>query len=178
MRKVSCKICNKKLGLGPIILKILSCIYSTYILYAQNYNPITLPFNLHLDFWKWRSWEIKVLFKPQKNFRSCKPGFFFSLSPGFFSGLWYKSSFFLGGDLEKKSRFAGPEIFLRFEADLDFSRPWFSEIKVQIKKYVLCFRNSFVNTHFASCCITWFHLTCLTQNFGSHNLFPQNQKQR
>ena len=23
----------------------------------------------------------------------------------------------------KKSRFAGPEIFLRFEADLDFSRP-------------------------------------------------------
>ena len=22
------------------------------------------PFNLHLDFWKWRSWEIKVCFKP------------------------------------------------------------------------------------------------------------------
>ena len=35
----------------------------------------------------------------------------------------YKSSFFLGGDLEKKSRFAGPEIFLRFEASLDFSKP-------------------------------------------------------
>ena len=30
--------------------------------------------------------------------------------------LWYKSSFFF------KSRFAGPENFLRFEADLDFSR--------------------------------------------------------
>ena len=45
------------------------------------------PFNLHLDFWKSRSWEIKVLVKPQKNFRSCKPGFFFSLSPGFFSSL-------------------------------------------------------------------------------------------
>jgi hypothetical protein len=29
-------------------------------------------------------------------------------------------AFFLGGDLEKKSRFAGPEIFLRFETDLDF----------------------------------------------------------
>ena len=27
--------------------------------------------------------------------------FFFSLSPGFFSGLWYKSSFFLGGNLKK-----------------------------------------------------------------------------
>ena len=27
--------------------------------------------------------------------------------------------------------------FLRFEADLDFSRPWFSEIKVQIKRPIL-----------------------------------------
>ena len=34
----------------------------------------------------------------------------------------------------KKSRFAGPDIFLRFETDLNFSRPWFSEIKVQIKR--------------------------------------------
>ena len=34
----------------------------------------------------------------------------------------------------KKSRFAGPKIFLRFEADLNFSRPGFSEIKVQIKR--------------------------------------------
>ena len=34
---------------------------------------------------------------------------------------------------EKKIRCAGPEFFLRFEVDLNFSRPWFSEIKVQIK---------------------------------------------
>ena len=34
----------------------------------------------------------------------------------------------------KKSRCKGPEIFLRFETDLNFSRPWFSEIKVQIKR--------------------------------------------
>ena len=34
---------------------------------------------------------------------------------------------------EKKFRCAGPEIFLRFETDLNFSRPWFLEIKVQIK---------------------------------------------
>ena len=34
----------------------------------------------------------------------------------------------------KKSRFPGPEIFLRSETDLDFSRPRFSEIKVQIKR--------------------------------------------
>ena len=34
---------------------------------------------------------------------------------------------------EKKFRCPGPEIFLRFETDLNFSRPWFSEIKVQIK---------------------------------------------
>ena len=38
-------------------------------------------------------------------------------------------AFFLSGDLEKKSRFAGPEIFLRCEADLDFSKPWFFRIQ-------------------------------------------------
>ena len=27
-----------------------------------------------------------------------------------------------GADLEKKSRFAGPEIFLKFESELDFSK--------------------------------------------------------
>ena len=60
--------------------------------------------------------------------------FFFSLSPWFFSGLWYESSFFSRWRPRKKSRFAGTENFLRFEADLDFSRAWFSEIKVQIKR--------------------------------------------
>ena len=34
---------------------------------------------------------------------------------------------------EKKFRCARPEIFLPFESDLNFSRPWFSEISVQIK---------------------------------------------
>ena len=32
----------------------------------------------------------------------------------------------------KKSRFAKPKIFLGFEIYFDFSRPWFSEIRVQI----------------------------------------------
>ena len=35
---------------------------------------------------------------------------------------------------DKKSRFAEPEIFLGFERDFDFSRPRFSEIRVQIKR--------------------------------------------
>ena len=43
---------------------------------------------------------------------------------------------------EKKFRCAGPEIFLRFETDLNFSRPWFSEIKVQIKWPTLIFAMS------------------------------------
>ena len=34
--------------------------------------------------WKSRSWEIKVYFKPLKNFRSCRTEFFFS-TPDFFS---------------------------------------------------------------------------------------------
>ena len=41
----------------------------------------------------------------------------------FFQVYGINLAFFLGGDLEKKSRFARPEIFLRFEADIDFSRP-------------------------------------------------------
>ena len=41
----------------------------------------------------------------------------------FFQVYGINLAFFLGGDLEKKFRFAGPEMFLRFEADLDFSRP-------------------------------------------------------
>ena len=36
--------------------------------------------------------------------------------------------------LRKKYSFGGPEVFLRIETDLDFSRPWFSKIKVQIKR--------------------------------------------
>ena len=40
---------------------------------------------------------------------------------------------------EKKFRCARPEIFLRFETDLNFSRPWFSEIKVQNKWLIVCF---------------------------------------
>ena len=36
--------------------------------------------------------------------------------------------------LKKKSRSAEPEIFLGFELELDFSRPGFSEIRVEIKR--------------------------------------------
>ena len=35
---------------------------------------------------------------------------------------------------ENKSRFAEPENFLGFETGLDFSRPIFSEIRLQIKR--------------------------------------------
>ena len=37
--------------------------------------------------------------------------------------LYHKPEKNPGDKLKKKSRFAGPENFLRFEADLDFSRP-------------------------------------------------------
>ena len=50
----------------------------------------------------------------------------------FFLNLYHRS--------EKKIRCAGTEIFLRFEADLDFSRPSFSEIKAQIKWLKVCLR--------------------------------------
>ena len=41
----------------------------------------------------------------------------------FFQVYSINPAFFQGGDLEKKSRFAEPELFLGFELDLDFSRP-------------------------------------------------------
>ena len=75
---------------------------------------------LNPNFWKSKSWEIKVYFKPWKKL-----------------SLYYKAEKNLGAKPEKKSRFAGPELFLRFEIGLDFSRPWFSEIKVQIKRRII-----------------------------------------
>ena len=54
----------------------------------------------------------------------------------FFQVYGINLAFFLGGDLNK-IQVSGPEIFLRFEADLDFRRPGFLEIKVQIKRPIL-----------------------------------------
>ena len=42
--------------------------------------------------------------------------------------LYHKPAKNPGDKMKKKNRCAGPEIFLRFEADLDFSRPLFSEM--------------------------------------------------
>ena len=53
------------------------CVTCKVVKVAANGN---LPFNLHLDFWKSRSWKIKVCFILWNYFRSCKPGFF-SRSP-------------------------------------------------------------------------------------------------
>ena len=102
------------------------------------------PFNLHLHFWKSRSWKIKVCFKPQKNFSSCTPEFYFSRLD-FFSVC--QLDFFQICTInlkkiqvtnwkkirctEKQFRCTGTEIFIRFETDLDVSKRWFSEIKVQ-----------------------------------------------
>ena len=48
--------------------------------------------------------------------------------------LYIKWSFLTTGRLPKKSSCEGPDIFLRLETDLNFSRPQFLEIKVQIKR--------------------------------------------
>ena len=77
----------------------------------SKYGALTRPFNLHLDFRKSMSWEIKVCFQPQKNFRSCKPGFFFLVYHlDFFHGYGINLAYFS----RKKSRFAGTEVFLKF----------------------------------------------------------------
>ena len=59
----------------------------------------------------------------------------------FFLGLHIEKGGFIpktlknpGDERKKKSRCAGPENFLRSETNLNFTRPWFSKIKVQIKR--------------------------------------------
>ena len=99
------------------------------------------PFNLHLDTLKLRSWEIKVCFKPSKKFQVLHTYFFSVCQMGFSSDLNHKLEKKIRWQTEKKSgplkktfRCTGTEIFLRFETDLDLSKPWFSEIMVQIKR--------------------------------------------
>ena len=79
---------------------------------------------------------------------------------------------------EKKFRCAGPEIFLRFETDLNFSRPWFSEMKVQIKwPRVQIKRVS--NLKFKSWTVSIGRSPFITsrtfgyQKFGEQNLMPK-----
>ena len=74
----------------------------------------TRLFNLHLDFWKWGS---------ASNLSSCKPGFFFRSPPKKKKlDLHHTLDVNPGNKLKKKSRCAGPEIFLQFETGLNFSR--------------------------------------------------------
>ena len=89
---------------------------TSILLWNQNlYEVVTVfysqgnsqPFNLYPDFWKLRSWEIKVFFKPEKNFRFCKPDFFFQV-------FTLKKSWVYPINLKKKSRFEETEIFLGF----------------------------------------------------------------
>jgi hypothetical protein len=59
----------------------------------------------------------------RKNSGPANLDFFSVCHLDFFQIYCINLAFFLGGDLEKKSKFAGPENFLRLETDLDFSRP-------------------------------------------------------
>ena len=61
-------------------------------------------------------------------FRSCTPDFFFSLSTEFFSGLWYKSSFFFRWQTEKKI-----QVCRIWNFSMVWSRPWF--FKTSIFRY-------------------------------------------
>ena len=89
------------------------------------------PFNLHLDFWKSRSVSnLKKISGP------AYLDFFHFVTWIFFTFMVHINLFFSRWRPRKKSRFAGPEIIPKYEADLDFSRPWFSEIKVEIKRQI------------------------------------------
>ena len=89
---------------------------------VQNLVHNIRPFNLHPDF------------KNQGLFQTLEKClhiliFFSGLAPWFFQVLASQ-----GGNLEKIKVCRTWNIFLGFEKDCDFSRPWFSEIRVQIKR--------------------------------------------
>ena len=54
---------------------------------------------------------------------SRNPGFFLDLHLEKELDLYHKPEKNPGDELKNKSKRAGPEIFLRFETDLNFSRP-------------------------------------------------------
>ena len=58
--------------------------------------------------------------KPRKNFRFCKPWFFFRFGTWIFFQVYSTTSAFFRLETWKKSKFAAPEIFLGFEINLDF----------------------------------------------------------
>ena len=73
--------------------------------------------------------------------------FFLVCHLDFFSDLQYKTSFFSRWRPRKNSRFAGPEIFLRFEKDLDFHKSFCrlkGRITMRVQKVVtpLCKRRT------------------------------------
>ena len=86
-----------------ILAWIKSSWFSEVHLIQINFICNLRPFNLYLDFWKSRSWEIKVWSNRRK---ISVPAHL-----DFFQVYGINLSFFLGEDLEKKSTFAG--------------RPWF-----------------------------------------------------
>ena len=135
---------DSKYSIRKMCLMPISSIVS---LNAQNiWVFVKWPFILHLNFWKSRS--VSNLRKssgpPHLIFFPVHLSCFFQFVSWIFSGLWYKSEKNSGDKLKKNQVYwkkfscAGPEIFLRFETDLNFSRPWFSEIKVQNKWLFTC----------------------------------------
>ena len=79
------------------------------VFYSQGNSQ---PFNLYPDFWKLRSWEIKVFFKPEKNFRFCKPKFFFQV-------FTLKKSWVYTIDLKKI------QVWRNWNFSRVLKRPWF-----------------------------------------------------
>ena len=76
----------------------------------------------------------QVLFQTLEKIQVLQTCIFFRSSPWKKLSLYYKPEKNPGARPGKKSRCAEPEIFLGFERYLDFSRPRFSEIRVQIKR--------------------------------------------
>ena len=98
-------------------------------------------------------WFLKVkflrnqgLFQTQEKFQVLQFLIYFSgMAPGFLKFIEWAQIFFRMETWGKNQGcFPEPEIFLGFEIDLYFSRPWLSEFRVQIKRPIVLAQIHFV----------------------------------
>ena len=104
-------------------LVILSCSsLLNVMIWPKNRHSHNWPFNLHLDSWKSRSASNLRKISGTSNLDFLSPPTKMIQKK---LDLYRKPKKKYRWQTEKKFRCAGPKIFVRFETDLNFSRPWF-----------------------------------------------------
>ena len=133
---------------------ILRGLVRSYIAWFKNpfKRPSVLrPFNLDPDFWKSRS-----ISNPRKISGSANLDFLFQFWHLCLSALWFKPSFLVGWRPGKRIK-----VFSTWNFSRVWNRPWFSEVRVQIKRpRESLFLYSVILHYFFSDFCPFFRLVC------------------